>query len=205
MHLAASTTSSGGLDELLFHAINLAGSNRTLDLLMVLVTTLGGTYIVALFAVPLWLRGQREATFDFVLVLLATIALTTAIKYLVNRDRPCNVPDLFANTIPGYGCNTEPDPSFPSGHASRAFALAGVVAVRFRWKLGGAAMAYATLVGLSRVYMGLHYPSDILGGALLGIALAVLVGIASRRLVPYQRIRKWIVDLIPHWPRRETA
>src|SRR5713226_1127512 len=194
--------SIGGVDEFLFRALNLAGTNATLDVIMVLITTLGGTYILALFAVPLWLRGQREATFDFVLILVLTIVLTTAIKYLVDRSRPCVDPSFGARTLPGYGCNTEPDPSFPSGHASRAFALAGLVGLRFRWRAGGAAMAFAALVGLSRVYLGLHWPSDILAGAFVGIGMAVLVEVVSRRVVIYQRIRKRLVDLIPHWPRR---
>ena len=197
--------SIGGVDELLFRALNLAGTNGTLDLIMILITTLGGTYILALFAVPLWLRGQREATFDFILILVLTVIVTTAIKYLVDRSRPCVDVSFGAQTLPGYRCETEPDPSLPSGHASRAFALAGLVGLRFRWRAGGAAMAFATLVGVSRVYMGLHWPSDILGGAFVGIGIAVLVELVSRRVVVYQRIRKWIVELIPHWPRRKTA
>src|SRR2546422_586725 len=133
--------SIGGVDELLFRAINLAGTNATLDLVMVLITALGGTYILALFAIPLWLRGQREATFDFVLILVLTVVVTTAIKYLVDRSRPCVDPTFGARTLPGYGCATEPDPSLPSGHASRAFALAGLVALRYRWRAGSAANA----------------------------------------------------------------
>ena len=197
--------SIGGVDELLFRALNLAGTNATLDLIMILITTLGGTYVLALFAIPLWLRGQREATFDFVLILVLTVVVTTAIKYLVDRSRPCVDVSFGARTLPGYGCATEPDPSLPSGHASRAFALAGLVALRFRWRAGSAAMAFATLVGLSRVYLGLHWPSDVLVGAFVGIGMAVLVELVSRRVVLYQRIRKWIVELIPHWPRRKTA
>jgi len=197
--------SIGGVDELLFRALNLAGTNATLDLVMVLITALGGTYILALFAIPLWLRGQREATFDFVLILVLTVVVTTAIKYLVDRSRPCVDPTFGARTLPGYGCATEPDPSLPSGHASRAFALAGLVALRYRSRAGSAAIAFATLVGVSRVYLGLHWPSDILAGALVGIGIAVLVELASRRVVLYQRIRKWIVELIPHWPRRKPA
>jgi len=203
VHLAAMTSPPGGLDELLFHAINLAGTNAFLDTLMVLITTLGGTFVVALFAFLLWGQGQREAAADFVLLLLLSEVLTAVLKLLVDRSRPCTIPS-FAYTLPGYGCATQPDPSFPSGHASRAFALAAFIGLRFRWRAGGAAMGFAVLVGLSRIYLGIHWPSDILGGAVLGIALALAIEFANRRVGFYQRIRKRLLDLIPHWPRRET-
>src|SRR5438445_11144793 len=113
--------SVGSVAELLFRRLNVAGTNATLDVIMVLITTLGGTYSLALFAIPLWLRGQREATFDFILILVLTVVVTTAIKYLVDRSRPCVDPTFGARTLPGYGCATEHDPALPSGHASRAF------------------------------------------------------------------------------------
>src|SRR5438552_9007478 len=160
--------SIGGVDEFLFRALNLAGTNATLDVIMVLITTLGGTYILALFAIPLWLRGQREATFDFILILVITIFLTTAIKYLVDRSRPCVDPTFGARTLPGYGCATEPDPSLPSGHASRAFALAGLLASRFRWRACRAPLPFGTLVGVSRLAMGLRWPPAILRATIAG-------------------------------------
>jgi undecaprenyl-diphosphatase len=67
-----------------------------------------------------------------------------------------------------------PDPSFPSDHAAAAFAIAFAVLAFSRW--GGVAfLAAATLVGLSRIALGLHYPSDVLAGLLVGWAAAVFV------------------------------
>src|SRR5207249_11588012 len=139
-----------------------AGTDGTFDPIMIVIATRGGTSIRALFAIPLWLRGQREAPCDFILIFVLTIVVTTAIKCLVDRSRPCVDVSFGARTLPGYGCATEPDPSLPSGHASRAFALAGLVALRYRSRARTAASAFAILVGLSRVYLGLHWPSDIL-------------------------------------------
>ncbi len=195
------TYTSPGLDESILRALNLAGTDPILDQVMIFFTILSGVYVMFLVAVPLWWRGLRTATFDVLLLLAITIVVTEAIKYLVDRPRPC---DALANvrTIAGYQCSAEFDPAFPSGHASRAFAVAAFLAIRFRWRIGIPAGAFAVLAGISRVYLGLHWPSDVLGGAVVGIGFAVLIEILSRRVGPYQRIRKRIVETIPHLPRR---
>lgn len=196
--------SSPGLDEFLFRALNLAGTNPVLDRIFVFFTILSGVYVIFLVAVPLWLRGLREATFDVLILLAVAIVAAEAIKYLVGRARPC---DTLAGvrTIAGYQCATEFDPAFPSGHASRAFAVAAFLAIRFRWRIGIPAGVFAVLAGISRVYLGLHWPSDVLGGAVVGIGFAVLLEIVSRRYVPYQRVRARIVEAIPHLPRRTRS
>ena len=85
--------------------------------------------------------------------------LTTGLKYAVNRTRP-NGGHL----------------SFPSGHTSASFATADVFEQRFGWKIGLLAYAGATYVSLSRLGEHMHYPSDTIFGAALGIASARSVG-----------------------------
>ena len=204
MHLFATSSTSPGLDEWIFRAVNLAGADPTLDRIMIFFTILSGVYVIFLVAVPLWWRGLRTATFDVLLILAITIVVSEGIKYLVDRPRPC---DALANvnTLAGYRCSAEFDPAFPSGHASRAFAVAAFLTIRFRWRLAIPAGAFAVLAGISRVYLGLHWPSDVLGGAVVGIGFAVLIEILSRRVGAYQRVRARIVEAIPHLPRRSRS
>jgi len=204
VHLFATLSTSPGLDEVIFRAVNLAGADPTLDRIMIFFTILSGVYVIFLVAVPLWWRGLRTATFDVLLILAITIVVSEGIKYLVDRPRPC---DALANvnTLAGYRCSAEFDPAFPSGHASRAFAVAAFLTIRFRWRLAIPAGAFAVLAGISRVYLGLHWPSDVLGGAVVGIGFAVLIEILSRRVGAYQRVRARIVEAIPHLPRRSRS
>jgi undecaprenyl-diphosphatase len=192
---------SQGQDEILFRAWNLAGLDRNLDFIMSVATILGGAFVIVLFAIPLWLRGLRDATFDVLLLLGVTLVIVEAIKFLVGARRPCDAL-TGVRTLPAFPCSAELDPSFPSGHASRAFAVATLLAIRFRWWVRIPAVAFAILVGISRVYLGLHWPSDILGGVIAGIGLALMIEFLSRRVPAYQRIRTRVVEAIPHWSGR---
>jgi membrane-associated phospholipid phosphatase len=199
--IAWATFVSPGLDEMLFRSWNLAGLDPNWDLLMSVFTILGGAYVILLVAVPLWWRGQRNATFDVLLLLGVTLVVVEAIKFLVGRPRPCDAL-TGVRTLAAFPCSSELDPSFPSGHASRAFAVAALLVIRFRWWVKIPAGVFAILVGISRVYLGLHWPSDILGGAVAGIGLALAIEFFNRRVPRYQRIRTRVVEAIPHWTSR---
>ena len=90
--------------------------------------------------------------------------------------------------------NTDPH-SFPSGHAARAFLIAAVASVLAPAWLGIILWIWAPLVSLARVAMGVHYVSDVLAGALLGIAVA-LIGLQI-----YEPLFRWFTSLLgfPLW------
>ncbi|ULQ57433.1 phosphatase PAP2 family protein [Flavihumibacter rivuli] len=112
--------------------------------------------------------------------------ITFALKYSVNRSRP------FA-TYPGQIIpeGTGGSPSFPSGHTSLAFSTATAAFLACpKWYVAVPAFAYATSVGYSRMYLGVHYPTDVAAGALVGIGSAWLTYKANQWLNRRSSIRK---------------
>ena len=94
----------------------------------------------------------RAMSYDLLDAFLLNWGYTSVFKSAVGRERP----------------NGQDEKSFPSGHASNAFALATVVERHYGWKAGVPAYALASLVGVSRLQRNKHYLSDVLGGATLG-------------------------------------
>ncbi len=77
-----------------------------------------------------------------------------------------------------------PGQAFPSDHSTAAFAIALVVLVFLSWRWGAALLAGAVLIGFSRVYVGVHYPGDILGSALVSTIGVGLIALLHFRLAP---------------------
>ena len=131
---------------------------------------LGVTYAGSVYGLSVWLaiiaamsRSQRWLGLRYVASALVTVAIINQIlKHVIGRPRPWRVL-AAAHT---YG-PLEHDFSFPSAHATATFALAVAVALwwpRARWP----ALVAAVLVSFSRIAIGMHYPGDVLGGAVLG-------------------------------------
>jgi len=89
--------------------------------------------------------------------------ITLGLKYAIHRPRPhTTYPDIIAY-------ESETSLSFPSGHTSAAFAVATSLSLEYKkWYVAVPAYAWAGTVGYSRMYLGMHYPSDVLVGALVG-------------------------------------
>ena len=123
----------------------------------------GLLWIVLSLAMLLWKPTRRAGALALASMMLGMVCTNLTIKPLVERARPW----LDWPIVPLV---TEKDPnSFPSGHTCAAFA-AGMIWLRtLPWKWGRiAAPVLAVCMGLSRLYVGVHYPSDVLAGALVG-------------------------------------
>jgi undecaprenyl-diphosphatase len=144
--------------------------------LFLVVTTIGGGWgLLALlpFAVR---RTTRTATLWLLAAIVTQSAIVSTLKAIVGRARPCDALGWcapIAVASPGGG-------SFPSGHAAGAFAFAAFVALRApRWAVP--ALAWAAIVAWSRCVLGVHYPSDVVAGALVGAAVGAAFARLSRR------------------------
>jgi membrane-associated phospholipid phosphatase len=109
--------------------------------------------------------------------LAASSLVTLGLKYTFKRQRPFVTDPLIVSA--GSGGN----PSFPSGHSSEAFATATSLYLAFpKWYVAVPAYAWAASVGYSRIYLGVHYPSDVLAGAVIGAGSAWLMYKANKWL-----------------------
>ncbi len=186
------------LDESIFRDLNQAGSNLGLDVVMVAITIIGMTYVLVFVGPLLWWRKHRELGFDVIVLIIISDLVVEALKLLFARERPFNVLENV-NTLSWGPFTTATSLSFPSGHASRAFAMATLIAFGTKHRVGATAFVLAALIGVSRIYLGLHWPTDVLGGAVVGVLLAIIMQWIGRRDNAYARTRnravRWLRGL----------
>ncbi len=145
--------------------------NEFLTAIFKFITTLGnGGIIWIMISVGLLIPKKTRKVGVLSLISLALSALidNVILKNLIARTRPYDViPEL--TTLVG----AQKDYSFPSGHTGSAFAAAVVLFRGLPKKYGIPILIFAFLMGLSRLYVGVHYPSDVLGGMLIGTGIAL--------------------------------
>jgi undecaprenyl-diphosphatase len=183
------------IDISFFRFLNGSLSNSIFDFLMPFITDLNKQRLVLVFVaiILLWMlvRGRRRVKIAAMLLMITIVfsdqLSSSVIKYWFERPRPCsslhNV-HLLVSCGSGY--------SFPSSHAVNNFAGALILAFFFprnKWWFFG----FAAIVAFSRVSVGAHYPSDVIGGAVIGLLCAgcvLLVFIALEKLWYKYQARK---------------
>lgn len=158
----------------LLRSVNLE-RNQQLDPMMKLLsesaTPVTVTVPITTFAYG-WLAHNKNIQLKGIKMAVAVIGaslLTTSIKYAIKRDRPfITYPDIIKLDNAG-------SPSFPSGHTSTAFSTATALSISFpKWYVIVPSYLWAGSVGYSRMHLGVHYPSDVIAGAIIGSGTAYI-------------------------------
>lgn len=161
--------------------------NPILDKIVVVITSLGnaGIFWILLTLVMLVVCKDKKVAWTSALALLfSLLVINIFLKNTVMRARPCWIDD----TIPLLVKNPK-DYSFPSGHSSASFASAVSIVQYARYrKQGIAAVILAALIAVSRMYVFVHFPTDVFVGTILGIIEAILAGIIIRFI--YRKIEE---------------
>lgn len=184
-----------GFDLFLLQVLNVRCANAFFDQVIPLFSDL------SFWRLPLLLLGAlivlKEGRRGLLILLGVSLSLlmsdglsSSVLKPLFDRPRPCHHYDwvrLLSTFCPR-------SPSFTSSHAANIFASAFFLSFFFP-RLRYPFLAVALLVGFSRIYIGVHYPSDVLGGALLGIGCACLVFILLRRSVKRLGLQRYFGEV----------
>lgn len=173
-----------GIDGSLFTTVtDFARDTRWLNTPIELATNLGLGVFAVLMLVGWWNARRRDTEAMTVALaapvcVIAAFAVAEMVKRLVAETRPCrSLPhDYFVSACPAPG-----DYAFPSGHTTVAAATAAALFLLDR-RLSAIAGVFAVLEGFTRVYVGDHYPHDVLGAAALALPVALVASLALRRL-----------------------
>lgn len=155
--------------------------NPVLDKIMVFITSLGdgGMLWIGLAVIMLFFKKYRKCAFGIaVSLLLMELIGNVILKELIMRERPCWIDPnvvLLVKSPSSY--------SFPSGHTFAGFAAAVTIFLNHK-KEGIIAIVMAALIAFSRMYIFVHFPTDILGGMVFGTGVAVLAFFIVHRFVP---------------------
>ena len=172
------------IDVAIFYFFNHTISTGVLTKFFSMITDVNHWYIAYVILLFIsYFKGGRKgkiAVLGVILLIIVSDQLgAKGLKEIFQRIRPCNaLPDV----ITPLGCNGTF--SFPSNHALNNFAAA-VFYYRLFPKLKWALFITASLIAISRVYLGLHYPSDIVGGAIIGSAIGYIFSIGALKLDEY--------------------
>lgn len=155
--------------------------NPYLDPVVIFITHLGdsGWFWVVLTGVFLIFKKTRKTGLSSGLALLFSLLINNVcLKNLVARIRPYDQIEGLTRLV-----GEQVDFSFPSGHSAASFAAAFAIYLNLPKQYGIPALVLAGLIALSRLYVGVHYPTDVLFGTISGILCALLAQLVVKRAV----------------------
>lgn len=162
------------IDHSIFLDINHDISNPLFDAVFPSLRVL--TYVFWFFLIIyFWTRKEKKLALLMIVGIAAGALFTYPLKFLIDRARPYDqITDTRLLTP------HESDPSFPSGHAEMSF-LAATVVSKFHPEYSKYLYAFSFIVALSRIYVGVHFPADAVGGIIVGIMIGKLMILVAKR------------------------
>lgn len=162
------------LDTQVFVLFNIRGYPKWLDHFMWLVTQLGNMLTAFIVALLLYMLNYHRLAIILIFGTLTLWLLVETIKALANRDRPFLT--LDKTRVIGW---QEKGDSFPSGHTTQIFFLMTLLIHHFQPGIIETTLLYAVaaLVGFTRIYVGAHYPRDVIAGMVLGLVWGLLAAL----------------------------
>lgn len=159
-------------DDFFINLINSRIKNKYLDVFMFRVTDLGGAIFITVFTFGLVLFGSYKNKVIGVEALVSlgiSQIIVHGLKKILSRERPYNI----LKHLNTFGIDLS-DYSFPSGHTTASFSLATTLALNIP-RISIIMIFLALVIGISRIYLGVHYPTDVAAGIILGLGSAFLV------------------------------
>ena len=144
-------------------------SSILLDQILPWLTYLGSHFTVILFLILSWIiTKQRKVLRSLLFLYVIQSAVIYSLKFLIKRERPLFFLEMSSKLSKGPGEIL--DPSFPSAHAAYSFMMATLLATWFpRYRV--LFFILAGFIGWTRIYLGLHYPIDVIAGGILGYGI----------------------------------
>jgi len=190
---------TNGADDAASRYFKSTQGNAGLDAVMITITSMGDVVTMFIFGIIITvIRRTRKAGMIFMIALVTLVILVTYIKPLIGREIPSytfepalQLPENFTienDSIVPFAAGL----SYPSGHAARATALAfimGFVVYQKSKKASYVLCAFPIIIGITRLYVMQHYPTDIVGGFLLGGMVSVVLANAMKLDQPFSMSR----------------
>jgi len=158
----------------------------------------GGIFLILLsFALMLFRPTRRYGTAMLLGITVGALITNLTVKPLVARPRPYTWDgSVYQRFWIELGRHTESDKSFPSGHMTAAMAASTAVFLRGKRKISWTAFLFAFFMGISRIYLSVHYTTDVLGGMITG-GLGGVAGYYLSRAIPEGFYQGTLRDLLP--------
>ncbi len=161
------------LDYSLFRDINHGIINPFFDAVFPSLRVL--TYVFwFLLIIYFWVRNEKKLALLLAAGIVVGAMFTYPLKFIIDRARPC----LLESSRVLTPC--ESDPSFPSGHTEMSF-LAATVVSRFHPEYAKYLYSFSFIVALSRIYVGVHFPTDAIAGVIVGLIIGKLMIMLAQR------------------------